>query len=81
MVRTNVILKGELQSMLASTWHSHAALADNLPLPDVTIYTAGYLAALQAVALAYDLNMPELREAAASQRRAREPVTIHDMQL
>lgn len=56
-VGSNIVLKSELSNVLQSTVQTHNALARNIPGRDMQIYSDGFLAAIQAVAMAYDLQI------------------------
>ncbi|MBX3050825.1 MAG: hypothetical protein KF753_05085 [Caldilineaceae bacterium] len=75
-VTSNIVLKSELASMLQSTAQSHGALAQHIPGRDREIYSAGFYAAIAAIATAYGLDGPEQRPVESQQ-----PPTRYDMQL
>lgn len=80
-VKSDLILVGDLRQQLLSVFQVNERLASQLPLESVEVYSAGFRTALIAVATAYGLNIPELREAElAATRRLRAP-TKHDMRL
>jgi hypothetical protein len=55
-VQSNIILKSAMEDILRATWAAHNGLAGALPVREVHIYSAGFLAALQAVGLAVGVD-------------------------
>lgn len=80
-VRSELIARGDLGQMLLSTLQVNEQILSQLPLESVEIYRAGFLAALKAVATAYAINLPQLREAEAAATRRHRPVSGYDMRL
>ena len=56
-VRSNTFLRHDIQSILRAIDAGNAELATYLPVPEVAIYRAGFVAALQAVAKAFDVHL------------------------
>lgn len=54
-VRTEVFLREDIQNVLRAISSANRALAARLPIAEVTIYRAGFNAAMQAVAEAFDV--------------------------
>ena len=55
-VQSNIIVKSAMEDILRATWAAHNGLAGALPVREVHIYSAGFLAALQAVGLAVGVD-------------------------
>lgn len=56
-VRSEVFLREDIKNMLRAIDGANQSLAVHLPVHDVTIYRAGFAAALQAVATAFDVRL------------------------
>jgi len=80
-VNSELILRGDLAQLLRSSFQVNEHIASQLPLESVEVYRAGFRAALSAVATAYNLNLPELREAEAVSARRQQIPTRFDMRL
>ena len=52
-LRHEVIFREEIRTLLESLDQANAALTRNLPSPQVAVFRAGWVSALQAVAAAY----------------------------
>lgn len=63
-VRHEVFFREDIKNVLRSIDSANACLADHVPTSQVAIYRAGFTAALQAVALAFDVRLD-----VASQKR------------
>ena len=56
-LRHEVIFREEIRTLLESLDQANAALARHLPIAQVAVFRAGYVAALEAVAAAYDIPL------------------------
>lgn len=80
-VRSDIILAGDLRQQLLSALHVNEQIVSQLPIESIEVYSTGFRTALKAIATAYGLNMPELREAEIfASQRMRHP-SKHDMRL
>jgi hypothetical protein len=64
-VRSEVFLREDIKNMLRAIDGANQGLAAHLPVHDVTIYRAGFAAALQAVATAFDVRLDAASEYAS----------------
>lgn len=58
--RAELWLRVDIRNILRAIDHAGAAL-ERIPAHDAAVYRAGYRAALQAVALAFDVKLEEVR--------------------
>lgn len=56
-IRHEVLFREDIKNLLRAIDSANAALAVHLPTSQVAIYRAGFVAALQAVALALDVRL------------------------
>jgi hypothetical protein len=56
-VRNEIFFREDIRSLLCSVDRANAALAVHLPTTQVAIYRAGFVAALEAVAAAFDVRL------------------------
>ncbi len=63
--RTHIFWREDIRSVLAALDGANLALTSNLPLREVGIYRAGFAAAIQAMASAFDVQL----DAPAQQQR------------
>ncbi len=56
-IRHEVFFREDIRNLLRAIDSANAALAVHLPTSQVAIYRAGFVAALQAVALALDVRL------------------------
>jgi len=56
-IRHEVFFREDIKNLLRAIDSANAALAVHLPTSQVAIYRAGFVAALQAVALALDVRL------------------------
>lgn len=60
--RTEVFLRDDIASILRAIEASNRVLARHLPTHEVALYRAGFEAALQAIALAFDVPLEGVSE-------------------
>ena len=56
-VRTEIFLREDIKNVLRAIDGANQALAAHVPMHDVTVYRAGFAAALDAVATAFDVRL------------------------
>ena len=78
-VRSEIILKGVLYDSLAAALKQLDQFSSSNEAE--AIYRLGFRAALETIAIAHGLNMPEVRNAQAEERRRNCAVTVYDMRL
>ena len=62
-IQSEVFLKQDIAHILHGIDRANADLATNLPVAEVAIYRAGFLAAIEAVAAAFDVALePHISE-------------------
>ena len=55
-LRNEVFLREDINSVLRAVDKASYDLAEHLPVHEVTVYRAGFVAAIEAVALAFDVE-------------------------
>jgi len=78
-VQSQLLLKGELQNSLAAALKQLDQFSSSNEAE--AVYRLGFRAALETIATAHGLNMPEVRNAQAEERRRNCAVTVYDMRL
>ena len=78
-VQSQLLLKGELQNSLAAALKQLDQFSSSNEAE--AVYRLGFRAALETIAIAHGLNMPEVRNAQAEERRRNCAVTVYDMRL
>lgn len=78
-VTSSLVTKTDLADMIEAV----LLVAERIPAREggEEIYRAGFRSALSAIATAYDLNIPELRNVEADARRRNRLRTCYDMRL
>lgn len=56
-VRHEILFREDIRNLLRSIDAANASLTIHLPTSEIAIYRAGFIAALQAVALAFDIPL------------------------
>lgn len=75
-IQSNILLKGDLQNTLAAAL---LQLDRTNPVNNAdAAYRIGFRAALETVATAHGINLPQLRNAQAEARRAATALTVYD---
>lgn len=59
-VHSNVVLKSELASVLRSILNTNESLSRHLPIEAVEVYSQGFRDAVNAIAMAYDVDVRRL---------------------
>jgi len=55
-VKSNIVLKSDLEDKLESSWSAHNDLAQHVPTDQVNIYSAGFASGLNAIARAFGID-------------------------
>lgn len=66
--RSELLLRSDVAGAIRAVNAASAELAEVMPLHEVVVYRAGFHCALRAVALAFDLEIPEIPAQASAYR-------------
>ena len=58
-ITSEVFLRDDVENILKAVDRANASLVNHLPMEEVAIYRAGFVAAMQAMAAAFDVSLEQ----------------------
>jgi len=76
LMQSEVFLRSDIRNMLRAIEFTNSALSTYVSTPEAGAYRAGFVAALQAVAAAFDINTTSCPESPSTRLRLADPTLL-----